>query len=162
MTEPPRLARVHLLELPVALAAQTQQHFEELMREFTLIAAGADTSQQEHHVPARLMNLVDTLVQQYGGITDEADRRLADAIDRGDPVIADHVLEIPIEAGTASQALGDMIDEADEYCRRGKHLLTLASPPECVAYRRWYLQEVTGQLAGAPPTAWPEASSPST
>src|SRR5919107_439946 len=34
------LIEVHLLALPVRLAARSQQHFEELMREFILIAAG--------------------------------------------------------------------------------------------------------------------------
>jgi hypothetical protein len=157
VSEPGPLVGVHLLELPVPLAAKTQQHFEELMREFALIAAGVRSTDPDHHVPARLMQLVDGLVEQFGGVTGDAEQRLADAIDRGDAVIDDHLLEIPAEAGPASQALGDMIDEADDYCRRGEHLLTLASPPDCVAYRRWYLGEVIGQLAGATPTAWPHS-----
>jgi hypothetical protein len=155
MTSADRLVPVHLLELPVPLAAKSRQHFEEPMREFALIAAGVDAADPTHHVPARLMRLVDTLVARFGGVTDEAEQRLDDAIDRGDGVIADHTLTVPAEAGTASQVLNDLIDEADEYCRRGQHLLTLASPPECVAYRRWYLGEVTGQIAGAAPTPWP-------
>ena len=69
------------------------------------------------------------------------------------------VLDIPVEAGPASQILNDMIDEADEYCRRGQHLLTLESPADCVAYRRWYLGEVVGQLAGADPVPWPDSES---
>ena len=74
---------VHLLELPVRLAAKSQQHFEELMREFTL-----------------------------------TEQRLADAIDRGDAVIDDHVVAVPREAGPASQRLGDLLDEADGYAAR--------------------------------------------
>lgn len=157
MTDPAQPLPVHLLELPVALAAKTQQHFEELMREFSFVAASAHGAQPEHHVPARLMQLVDALTQQFSGITSDAEQRLADAIDRGDAVIADHQLDIPAAAGPASRALGDLIDEADDYCRSGQHLLTLASPPDCVAYRRWYLSEVIGQLAGAAPTPWPQS-----
>lgn len=157
MTEPGRRVPVHLLDLPVPLAAKTQQHFEELMREFTLIAAGAQSNDPDHHVPARLMHLVDTLTRQFSGMTGDAEQRLADAIDNGEATIADHVLEIPVEAGPASQALGAMIDEADDYCRRGQHLLTLATPADCVAYRRWYLGEVIGQLAGGKATPWPES-----
>jgi hypothetical protein len=150
------LVEIHVLELPVQVAGRAQQHFEELMREFALIAAGVASDDQEHHVPKRLLDLVDTLVQQYGGLNTEAEQRLADAIDRGDEVIADHVLEVPPEAGAATQALGDIIDEADEYCRRGQHLLTLASPEEAVNYRRWYLSEVIRQLDGQPPVPWPQ------
>jgi hypothetical protein len=151
------LVEVHLLALPVPLAARSQQHFEELMREFLLIADGHQHGHSEHEVPARLMNLVQTLVQQYGAVTGPAEERLADAIDRGDQVIDDHLLEVPAEAGPAAQALGDLIDGADEYCRRGRHLLTLATPTDCVAYRRWYLGQVITQLQGAAPIPWTDS-----
>jgi hypothetical protein len=151
----PDLVDVHLLELPVALAASVQEHFAELMREFALIASGSERDDPEHHVPARLTELIDTLVQQFGGTNNEADERLADAIDRGDETIADHVLHLPPEAGPASKALGDLIDEADEYCRRGQHLLTLATPPDRTAYRHWYLDQVVSQLRGEAPVPWP-------
>lgn len=148
---------VHLLALPVPLAAKSQQHFEELMREFVLIAAAQQQGPSEHGVPARLMNLVETLVQQFGAVTSDAEERLADAIDRGDQVIDDHLLAVPAEAGPAAQALGDLIEEADEYCRQGQHLLTLATPADCVAYRRWYLGQVISQVQGAAPIAWTDS-----
>jgi len=151
------LMEVHLLALPVRLAARSQQHFEELMREFVLIAAGHHRGDSDHEVPARLMTLVETLVQQFGAVAGPAEERLADAIERGDEVIDDHVLEVPAEAGPAAQALGDLIDEADEYCRRGKHLLTLATPTDCVAYRNWYLGQVISQIQGAAPIAWTDS-----
>jgi hypothetical protein len=157
MTVPGPLIPVHILELPVALAAKSQQHFEELMREFALVDARVREGDPDHHVPARLMRLVETLIEQFGTTTTDAEQRLADAIERGDEVIADHVLELPAEAGPASQALGDLIDEADEYCRRGELLLTLTTPPDCVAYRRWYLGQVVGQLAGGEPVPWPDS-----
>jgi len=157
MSNPVPLIDVHLLKLPVGLAAKSQQHFEELMREFTLIVAGAQSDHPDHHVPARLMNVVDTLIKRFAATTGDAERRLTEAIDRGDDVIDDHVLTIPAEAGPASQTLGEMIDEADDYCRSGRHLLTLATPADCVAYRRWYLGEITGQLTGAAPIPWPDS-----
>jgi hypothetical protein len=144
--------QVHLLELPVPLAAAAREHFEGLSREFMLIAS---SSNDDQHVPARLMALVDTLTAQFAGINSEADQRLEDAIDAGAERLEDHVLELPPEASAASVALGDIIDEADEYCRQGQHLLTLATPPELVAYRHWYLGQVVDQLAGQPPVAWP-------
>lgn len=151
------LVQTHLLELPVPLAAKAQEHFQELLREFTLIATDASTDggQDGEHVPARLLQLVDVLTQQFGGMNTAAEDRLEDAIAQGRPVIEDHVLEVPPAAGPAAQALGAMIDEAEEYCRQGQHLLTLAAPPELVAYRHWYLEQVVSQLDGQPPVPWP-------
>ena len=157
MTRPEPLVEVHCFALPVRLAAKSQQHFEELMREFTLIAASAEIDHSDGHVPSRLMQLVNLLVAQYGGLNSAAEQLLADAIDRDDELIEDHVLQVPASAGSASQALSDMIDEADDYCRQGRHLLTLASPPDCVAYRRWYLGEVIRQLDGGAPVPWPDS-----
>lgn len=149
------MAVVHLLELPVPLAAGAQQWFEELLREFSLIhASAADHARSE--VPSRLTEMVDSLVTRYAGVNDNARERLEAAIDRGDRVIADHVLEIPREAAAASRALGAMLDEADEFCRQGRHLLTLAEPRAVQAYRRWYLEEVVAQVGGAAPVPWTE------
>ncbi len=49
-----------------------------------------------------------------------------------------------------------MLDEADAYCRQGSHLLTLQTPPDQRAFRTWFLAEFLSQLAGGPPTPWPE------
>ena len=49
-----------------------------------------------------------------------------------------------------------MLDEADDYCRAGRHLLNLATPDELRAFRSWYLGQVRDQLAGGPPEPWPE------
>lgn len=148
------MVQVHLLELPVPLAAKSQEHFQELLREFLLISS--DSNGSVDHVPARLLQLVEVLTQQYGGINSTAEERLEAAIACGDKVIDDHVLDMPTAAGPAAQALGDTIDEADRYCREGQHLLTLATPDDCVAYRRWYLSQCIEQAAGSPPVSWPE------
>lgn len=162
MTAPlsPERVTVHLLELPVPLAASVQEHFDGLLREFALMQSGAasdaEAGHDERHVPRRLTQLVDTLTTQFAGVDDLPRERLEEAIARGDAQMDDHVLELPPEAGPASQALGDLLDEADDYCRRGQHLLTLATPPDCLAYRRWYLSEIIGQLEGRPPVPWPQ------
>ena len=149
---------VHLLQLPLPLAKRASEHFEGLLREFALIAAGTGEAAGDHQVPARLTELVTSITAAYGGINSEADQRLYDAIDRGDEVIEDHVLTVPKTAGPAAQALNDIIEEADEFCRQGEHLLTLAFPPDLNAYRRWYLGQVLDQLAGKPPVSWPDSA----
>ena len=146
---------MHLLLLPVPVAARARQQFEELTREFALMHAGAADGHGAE-VPRRLMDMVEVLTTRFAGLNDDARERLDAAIDRGDEVIEDHVMSMPPEAGPASRALGDMLDEADDFCRQGRHLLTLATPPDLVAYRRWYLGEVADQLVGAAPTSWPQ------
>jgi hypothetical protein len=46
-----------------------------------------------------------------------------------------------------------MLNRADDYCRQGA-LLTLATPDDLVAFRRWYLGEFRAQINGARPTPW--------
>jgi hypothetical protein len=150
---PDGLVQVHLLELPVPLAAKAREHFEGLTREFVLMSA---SSGDDQHVPARLVQLVDNLTARFGGTNTDADQRLDDAIDAGAATLADHVLELPPEAAAGARALGDMLEEVDEYCRQGEHLLTLATPADCVTYRHWYLAQVADQLEGAEPVSWPE------
>jgi hypothetical protein len=53
-------------------------------------------------------------------------------------------------------ALATLIDEADDFAREGT-LLTLAAPPECVDFRRWYLREFARQVDGEPPIPWSSA-----
>ena len=63
---------------------------------------------------------------------------------------------LPEAAGPACVQLAEMLDEADDYCRVGHHLLTLATPDEIRTFRSWYLGQVRDQLAGAPPEPWPD------
>jgi hypothetical protein len=149
-----QLLTVHLLELPVPLAARAQQWFEELLREFALIHADNADNHDRPEVPGRLMAMVDLLVTRYSPFSDDARDRLEAAIDLGEQVIEDHVTRLPPEAAAAAQALAAMMDEADRFCRQGKHLLTLAEPESVLAYRRWYLREIVTQLGGGAPTPW--------
>jgi hypothetical protein len=150
---------VVLLELPLALHGRAQEHSAELMREMYLIAQAQHGKAEEladdgqHPLPRRLMELVDALTSSYGGLTNDQNRQLGDAIEGGRDSI-DLAYRVPLGAAGAAQQLGDMLDEADDYCRQGQHLLTLATPPELVSYRRWYLSEFTAQLAGEPATPW--------
>lgn len=147
------LRTVRLLRMPVDVWVQAKQHNDELMREFTLIAAGRE-QEDEQHVPARLVTLLDTLRRQYGTATEERDAMLFAAHAAGTQEM-DIQLQLPTEAGQHTTALGRLLDEADDYCRRGQHLLTLATPPRAVRFRHWYLGEVAAQLDGAEPTPWP-------
>jgi hypothetical protein len=155
MTEP--LHPVELLRLPIAVHARSQEHSAELIREMYLIAQQLhdEPAATERALPARLLALVDELGQQFAGFTTANDLLLTEAIDSGATEI-DLVYELPFAAAEAAQHLSNIFDEADEFCRAGRHLLTLATPPDLVAYRRWFLTQIIDQLGGRPAVSWPE------
>lgn len=155
MTAADDLVQVHLRQLPVPLWARAQQLSDELLREFALAASQAD-DEQAHHLPGRLTQLMETLTQQFEGVSTEQEKQLFAAAEAGQGVIDDLVFQVPAAAAPASRQLGAMLEEADDYCREGQHLLTLAAPEDVVRFRRWYLWSFVTQIEGAGPVAWPD------
>jgi hypothetical protein len=145
---------VRLLRLPLGLWQRTQEHVDGLLREFAFITQDEEARAA---TPGRLLALVKELSAGYGGFSAEQRRAMEAAVDRNESEI-DLSYHVPPAAGPAAQQLGDMLDEADEYCRRGDHLLTLATPPEELRFRRWFIGEFVHQVEGAPPTPWPDAA----
>ena len=150
-----REVEVRLLELPTHVHELSQAHSAGLMREFRLLAERGRADAHEDDVPTRLLELVAVLGERYSSATEEQDDLIHDAHQRGLPVLAEVVYRVPSEVAGAATALAALLDEADEYCRSGQHLLTVASPPEVARYRHWYLQEFVRQIGGAPPVPWP-------
>jgi len=149
------LIEVEVRQIPVPLWARTQEHIDELLREFTLIAARLREQSGPLEVPVRLVQLVEELTQQYGGLNTDQENRLAAAAASGEQEI-DLVYRIPPQAGEATRHLQVILDEADIYCRAGTHLLTLATPADMTRFRRWFLEEFINQLGGAEPVPYPE------
>lgn len=147
------LVPVRLVGIPVLLWQRSQEHHDELFREFTLIVNERRETHEQHNIPQRLLDLIDVLTQQYSGFSQAQEEMLAGAASSGEQSI-DLTYELPADAGAAAKDLAGLLDEADEYCRRGKHLLTLASPPELAAFRRWFLEEFSRQMDGQPPRSW--------
>ena len=54
--------------------------------------------------------------------------------------------------------LDAQLDEADAFCRAGNQLLALATAPEPLAFRRWFLGKFAAQIEGAAPTSWEESA----
>ena len=148
------MGEVRLLRFPLDVHRRASENFEGLRREFALIAMRTPEAQE---VPARLLELVDALTNEYQGLNDEADAIRDAAAARGERVLDELVYRVPPAAAEACIALSRMADEADEYCGRGDLLLSMASPPEAVAFRRWFLGEIVAQLRGEPPVGWPDA-----
>lgn len=154
VTSATELCHVELRQFPLDLYRRSAEHHEELMREFALIALQPPSSASGQSVPHRLIALIKELDTQYAAAVSTADQEREAALERGDAEI-DLCYDVPPQAREASKHLDDMLREADEYCRRGQHLLTLASPPDAVAFRKWYVGEFLAQIDGAPPTPWP-------
>jgi hypothetical protein len=147
------LVTFHVNGLPLALQARAQEHADELTRELTLVGAALRQGTNTRDLPARLVDLIEQLSAQYSMFTVEQEKRIADAIAHGHDTI-DLTYRLPATVGAAAQALGDILDEADDYCRAGRLLLTLATPADLVAYRRWFLSQFTAQIAGQSPVTW--------
>jgi hypothetical protein len=148
----PRLVTVRIVDLPVELHARAREHSEGLQREFRLLEEYV-RQEGDPTVPQRLLDLMQALRGSYGSFTVQQEDALDAAIDAGRPSLT-LTFQVPADVADGARALGAMLDEADEFCRAGRHLLTLATPPELVAYRRWYLQQFVDQITGAPPVAW--------
>lgn len=142
------LADVHLIGFPIPLFQRSQEHSEALLREFSLILLSDD-----HDVPRRLLGLIRELSAEYEQMTVETDRERDAAIDRGDESV-DLTYRVPSAVAGAARHLGDLLDEADNYCRSGEHLLTMATPPDALRFRRWFLGQFIDQIGGQPPVAW--------
>lgn len=145
------LVDVRLLQLPLDVLSRSQQHSDELTREFTHIAS---PETDPDRVPDRLLALSTRLRGQYAAFTSSVMDEIAQAQARGDATI-DVTFQVPRSVEQAASALAVMWNEVDEFCRNGD-LLTLATPPELVAFRQWFLDQFTSQIRGAAPVAWPD------
>jgi hypothetical protein len=155
MTVSEDLFELRLLEVPLALRERSRQHGAELLREMELISIGRAAGTVQHELPQRLRQLAEELERVYGpyvaGNTDDLDA----ALDRGDDTMPEVVYHLPRSSVELVRHVDDVLREVDEYCRAGQELLTLAPPPDVVAYREWVTGEVLGQAGGESPTPWP-------
>lgn len=147
------LISVEIVGLPIAVQVAAQQHQEELNRELMLVGEQMHQRGDSTGLPARFVELVNTLTQTYSGFTVEQEHQLADAVAAGAETIDLHYT-VPRSAADAALALGQMLDEVDQYCRDGQLLLTLETPAPLVAYRWWFLNQFVDQAAGSPPQSW--------
>lgn len=148
---------VRMLQLPVQVWAASQEHHDELLREFALMTAGRDDLDDEApSVPVRLLRLVEQLTASCAGSSDAQRERLFAAAARGDEVVDVVEYALPRAAGPACAQLAELLDEADDDCRAGHHLLTLSTPEQLRVFRSWFLGQVRTQLDGGAAEPWPD------
>lgn len=146
------LAEVRIVGLPLDVYKTAAEHFDELKREFALLRADQETAES---IPNRLLTVSDKLTTRYGGFTTTPNDVRDEALRRGDTTV-DLLYSVPPSVKEACVELEKLLDEADEFCRRGEHLLTLAAPPEVAEFRRWFLDEFVHQIDGEVPLSWEE------
>jgi hypothetical protein len=131
--------------------ARAQQQAQEMRREFQLVLG-----QEQLHpgsVPARLLELSAVLSARYAGFTEAQEREIEDGVEAGREVLDELVFRVPADVVGAVEQLRAVLDEADEFCRSGQ-MLSMATPPDLVRYRNWYLDQFSSQAAGSPPQPW--------
>jgi hypothetical protein len=150
-SEEGRPIEVRLLGYPLETHHRAREHHDGLLREFQLL----DTTSEE--LPSRLLDLVKEFTAAYASSTRPADEVRDAAVARGETAV-DLVYLAPRAGATDALRMARLLDDADQYCRSSDYLLTLASPPDVIEFRRWYFGEFIRQLNGDPPTAWPDFS----
>jgi hypothetical protein len=150
------LRTVRILGMPIQIWAKAQEGTDELIREFTLIALGEAPGERE--LPQRLLALLQQLTASYGQVGGAQTELLQRSAGAGLETLDELAYEIPLSAADAATELGRILDECDEYCRAGEHLLTLAAEDDVRAFRWWFLDEIRAQVSGEQPTPWAESS----
>jgi len=140
---------VRLINVPVRVLAASRQQHDELMHEFAVLAVSLE---DRSSVPARMLDLIDTLGTQYGRAADRPDAALDEALARGEQSV-DLTYEVPAHVVEAADALEHMMNEADQFCRQ-EQMLALARSEVQHRFAQWYLDEFRRQVAGEPPRPW--------
>ncbi len=136
---------VYLGDVPTSLLLQAKAHVDNLVREFTLAAAGA-LSGETSVVPTHLAQLIERVVNRFGEARMSIKHQALAAAARGEDRTRLE-LHLPRSAAQTGADYLRALDEVDNYARAAR-LLTLETLPQHRVFRRWYVEELTRQLAG--------------
>lgn len=147
------VGRAVLKDYPLRVWAQSQQHTDEVLREFTLMLEGQRSGQTDLDVPKSLIDLADRFTAQFGPLIEQLQasrtQALLDGHDRIDSEVP-LVKDIPQVLAGARQVL----EAVDAYCRSGE-LLTLERPESARRLFDWTCDELVKQYEGGEPSPWP-------
>ncbi len=129
---------VRWLRVPAALYLENLRRLDDLVHELRIIRAGITNAGD------KTASLVNEILSAYPENRDEGERQAQEAVDAGAELVDITVSVAPGAAGDASRLL-ELLEQADELCRR-EELLTLAAPPEIAHLRRWVCEEISRQL----------------
>ena len=137
---------VRLGDVPTDLLLAAKAHVDNLVREFTLAARGAESGTSAA-VPLHLATLVETVVHRFAEPRQAIKRQAVRAAAAGEPR-TDLVLTLSAASVESGEAYLQALDEADAYARAAR-LLTLETPAQHRVFRRWYVESLVGQVTAA-------------
>jgi serine phosphatase RsbU (regulator of sigma subunit) len=137
---------VWLGDVPTSLLVSAKAHVDNLVREFTLAARGAE-SNVSGQLPPHLASLIETVVTRFSEARQSIKRQALSAAHLGLPYVRLE-LNLPASAADAGEEYLRALDEADSYCHAAR-LLTVESPPRHRLFRQWYVGELVAQLRAA-------------
>lgn len=139
---------VTFLDFPVVLFGDLREHYNEMRREFRLLAI----ADGERHPIVREVSDLTVQVErerlQAAGVA-ALHEAMSIGVDR-----LDLTYHIPLSAPATMARLHDLLEEADRYFADDQ-MLALSPTPGQLRLRRWYLSEFPRQARGEPPTPWP-------
>lgn len=135
---------VRLVDVPVSVFLESQDHQHELVRELQLIALAGGEEDQRVRVSDRLARLISGVLSEYRTVRSATREQALAAQARQEHVVT---LQVPVAPGMADALRRwlQLLEEADELCREGE-LLLLAPRPEVRRLRRWYVEQITLRL----------------
>lgn len=104
-------------------------------------------------VPDALLHLCRQLRTRFGRPTSAYRSAVAAAAQRGDERV-DLESAMPAGSAAAGRDFVEMFERVEAFAQGG-HLLVKPPAPEVRGLRRWFVEEMVAQLAGAPPTRCP-------
>lgn len=144
------LVEVLVPRVPVEAWKRSSAHQDAIKREFDIMMADLP----DGSVPHQLTDLIKRFRERFSGYSDPTWEDMYAAAERGDQEVS-LVFKVPRETSAAAVQLEEMLEKVDDYCRAGEDLLSLATPPELVSFRRWFLGEFVRQIDhGLPPMTW--------
>jgi hypothetical protein len=143
---PERRYRVWLGDVSTELLLAAKSHVDNLIREFTLAAAGA-YSGESTAVPPQLAELIGQVTTRFADARRMIREQALAAATAGERRTRLELL-LPLSAADAGEEYLAALDVADEYARQAR-LLTLETPPQHRAFRHWYVSSLIAQLRAA-------------
>jgi GAF domain-containing protein len=134
---------VFLGDVPTDLLLSAKAHVENVIRELTL-AASTSAAGNALAAPAQLAELLRDVVTNFAEVRQSIKRQALAAAARGDDRVSLRLM-LPLKMATAGERYLAALDQIDEYARAAR-LLTVESPPDQRAFRRWYVQAIIGEL----------------
>lgn len=142
------LIPVRLLGMPAQVFASFRDWYAEIRRELRLLAFAQG---DRYPVAAEIAEMT---------LQVEHERRLAEGVDQLDEAIrtgqerVDLDYLVPDTAPATMARMGEVLAEADRFCR-DQSLLTVPATPQQLALLEWYVGEFGRQAAGEEPRPWP-------